>query len=374
MLKFYPKIAICFLSVIFEQSAHGAAAQILNDNFFLNPAELSLINKLQLTAGNTYLAPKFQFNGVSYGNSGKAISTVNDSLPYFLGACRLNNQLVLATTVTPSSYGHLNWPVDSIVSQASTLTKVIYYRIGAQASYQVMPSLALGFGLNMEYNKQLEINYLISNTGNQTNQVSAKNATADFGLFYKINSKNFLTAAVYSSVNTFGQGISSLGNVIANNFSLTISEAPVAYIGLQHLYTDKWFFSEKIYWSGWSLQKNVVFQNSATGTFITPSNWRDVWSFQFSTRYSIYDQIALLGFLTYETNPIGALTNQVGYPLAPCGSVATGLDISIKNDISTQLIYGYAAFLPAAQINNSSGIGTVSLNTQSFTLQIMYKI
>ena len=363
------------MSLLFYMNkTQGAASQILSDNFFQNPAELSLVNKLQFIAGNSYLSPKFKFTGNAYGQSGQVTSKISDSLPYLLSAYRFTDRFVFGINVTPSSYGHLNWPMDSIVSNATTLTKVIYYRVGAQSSYQFTPKLAVGVGLNLEYNKKLEVNYVIPGMGNQINQVSALNHTADIGLFYKINPAHSLTAAIYTPVNTFGTGSSALGAETVHDFSLTVSEASVVYVGFQHVLNERWSLEEKVYWSGWSLQKNIVFSNTTTGSSITPSNWKDVWSFQVSTRFATTDYLALLGFISYETNPIRPINNQIGYPLAPVGSVAAGLDLVLQKGLSAQLLYGYGAFIPNAKINNANSIGSISLNTQAVTVQLIYKI
>lgn len=356
-----------------QPNSYSAVSQILNDNFFQNPAELSLIKKIQLIGGSAYLIPKFKFTGTSYGKTGSAYSTAYNFLPYLLSGYRLNDRFVFGINITPSSYGHLSWPMNSVVSQATTLTDVIYYRVGAQTSYQFTSKLALGFGLNLEYNKQVELNYLIAGLGNQVNRASAKNFTADIGLFYKINARNFLTMAAYSQVKSLAYGTSSLGMLISKNYSMTISQAPVAYIGLQHILTDKWLIGEKIYWSGWSIQNFLAMNNTTTGSSVTPNHWKDVWTFQLSTRYATSERLALLAFANYDTNPIDAIYNQVGYPLAPFGALAAGLDVNINDVLSTQLVAGYGTFIPKAKIINAFSVGVASLAAPSFTLQFTYK-
>lgn len=368
------KVLCYVLSISYFENAIAAASQLLNDLFFQNPAELTLVNKFQIIAGGTYLKPQIQFDGTSNGNTGSVKSKANDTLPYLLTAFRFNKSFVFGINVTPSSYGHLIWPMNSIVSLSSTLTKVVYYRFAAQSGYQLTSHLAVGAGINLEYNKLIELNYVVNGMGNQINKASGKNPTADLGLFYKISSKNYLTAAVYTPVNALGRGTSTLGTTVSNNLAMSISQAPVAFIGLQHLINEKASLEGKVYWSGWSLQKTLIMSNTTTGTTLTPTNWKDVWSFQTSTRYTTTERIALLGFANYETNPIDAAYNQVGYPLAAFGSIGAGIDYNLKNGGSTQCAFGYGKFMPDAKLNNLTTRGATALHIPLINLQLSYKV
>lgn len=359
--------------LMFANRGYGAVSQILNDSFFQNPAELQVVNNIQAIIGSVFINPNIQFDGSSYGTSGNANSNVADYLPYILSAYRVNKQLVLGFNITPSVYGHLNWSVDSFVSQASTLTKLLYYRFGFQSSYQVTEDLALGIGFNIEDNGQYQLNFVVPGQGNQVNSVTGLNYTGDFGLYYKIDSKNYLTVAGYTQVDTYGHGTSSSIDIINNNLSLNITEAPVIYMGLEHFINDLWFIEGKIYWSGWHIQKNINFTNTTTGTYVVPTNWKDVWSFQGTTRYAIREKLALLGSIIYETNPVPLATNAIGYPLAASGSFSCGVDIALRKDLSIQAIYSYGAFLPNSPINNANSVGTINAHFQAGVLQFIYK-
>lgn len=353
--------------------AYGAATQILSDTFYQNPAELSLVNKSQIIAGNLFINPSFKFQGNSFEANGSAKSNVTDYLPYILGAYRANEEIVIEVNITPSGYGHLNWPVDSFVSQASTLTKLLYYRFGFQSSYQITENLAVGMGFNIEDNGQYQLNFVVPGQGNQVNSVTGLNYTGDFGLYYKIDPKNYLTVAGYTQVDTYGHGTSSVNGVVNTNLSLNITEAPVIYIGLEHFVNESWFLEGKIYWSGWHIQNNINFTNTTTGTYVVPTNWKDVWSFQATTRYAIIDKLALLGSIIYETNPVPLATNAIGYPLASAGSLSGGADIALRKDLSIQAIYSYGAFLPNSPINNANSVGTINAHFQAVVLQLIYK-
>lgn len=237
----------------FQQKSYSAVDQLLNANFFPNPAELSLINNAQLIAGNVFIVPTLNFTGTTSLGSGKVKSHVNNSLPYLLTAYRVSDKFVLGINIAPSAYGQIDWPDNSFIVESSTLTRLFYYRIGAQTSYQFTDKLALGFGINLHYNKLAELDWVVPNMGNQINKIKGFTHSFDAGLFYKINSHTNFTMAAYTPVNTFGHGTSSLGATTVNNFSMNIIESAVAFIGLQHVITDKWYLEEKIYWSGWSI-------------------------------------------------------------------------------------------------------------------------
>ncbi len=324
------------LSFMSWGTVHAAVYQILNNYFYPNPAELSQIHETQLILGNVLAIPSFEFNGETPLGSGRVNSRTNNSLPYILSSHRFTDKLVLGLNATPSGYGHIDWPRDSIVANASTVTNVLYYQLGLQSGYQVNEKLALGAGFNVEYNKFSELDYMVPPLGVQVNKIHGVNYVGDFGLLYKINSSNYLTSTVYTQVNTYGRGASTLGPVISNNFSLNILQALIASVGLQHLLTDKWFLEEKIYFSNWSIAKNVNFINSALGTFDIPANWRDTWSFQASLRYALTNRLAILGSTIYETNAVPVATNQIGYPVSSSGSLVIGIDVGILSELSTQ--------------------------------------
>ena len=366
--------ATCFvINQLCATGVYSAATQILSDNFYSNPAELNRVEKTQTIIGNLLLNPVAQFNGAVLGVSGAAKSNVNDSLPYLLTGFRINDKVVVGLNITPSGYGHLSWPMDSFVAYDSTVTKVLYYRFGFQSEYQFSEKLSLGIGFNLEWNKLAELNFIVAGSGNQINKVSGLNYTGDLGLYYKINPKLFLSIAGYTQVNTYGYGTSSLGAVVNNNLSLNLTEAPVIYVGLESFINDLWFLEGKIYWSGWPIQRNIDFTNTTTGSYVVPTDWKDVFSFQGTVRYAVMEKFGLLGSFMYETNPVPLATNAIGYPLAATGTLAGGVDFALRKDLSIQVIYSYGVFLPNSPIDNATSLGTLDAHFQAGVLQLAYK-
>lgn len=366
---------VVFLSCLLSQHmSYSAIGQFLDDIFFQNPAELSDVHQSQWMAGNIYIVPEYDFTGTAKsGDTGTAFSKVNNSLPYILTAYRVSDKWVLGLNITPSDYGHVEWPFDSVPATNSSIVNVIYYRAGMQTSYQFTPDLSIGLGLNLEYNKIQELDFVVPGFGNEINKVTGLNYSADFGLSYRVRPRSTFIATVYTPVNTFASGTSSLGNRKVDTLSSNVLQAAVAYVGLLNQITDKWRLDGKIYWSGWSIQKDTILMNTITGTYIVPTDWKDVWSYQVVTRYDLTDRLAILGSAIYETNPVSAANNQVGYPLSSSLSASSGLDFNLHNGFSVQLVYGYSALLPQAVLSTSYIQGTVTSTSQLGVVQITYK-
>lgn len=354
--------------------AQAAVGQMLTDSFFQNPADLGLVNKQQLILGNLFVASSLEFTGTALGGTGQANSNVVDFLPYLLADIRVSDKWVLGFNAVPTEYGDLNWPIDSIVSHDSTVTKVYYYLLGFQSSFQLTDRITLGLGLHLRYNYLAELDAVVGNLGNEVNKASALNNGLDAGLSYKLTPKHTFVAAFYTPVNRFGKGTSTLGNVTSNTFQLNLVEAAVVFAGLQHQFTDQWFVEEKVFWSNWTVQNSTILKNTTRGSFTYPTNWGDTWSYTMATEYAFTEKVAGLASALYETNPAPNSTNAIGYPLAPVVFLSGGLDIALYKNWRMQLVYGYGFFIPNAIIDNGSSKGTITNSTQAGTLQFSYKI
>lgn len=364
---------LSLVNLLLSNECSAAVMQLLNDSFFSNPAELSIINQTQFMLGSLFISPSLHYEGTVNGVSGVADSNVYNTLPYVLTGYRMTDRWVLGLNALPSAYANLEWPMDSFVTPITTRTKALYYRFGVQTSYQLNDDWSFGLGFNVEDNAVDFINFKVPQQGNQINTITGVNYTGDIGIYYKINARTFLTIAGYTKVDTYGRGKSISDTAINPNLSLNITQAPVIFVGLQHTITDKWFLEEKIYWSGWSIAHNINFTNTTSGTYLVPTNWRDVWSFQLSTRYAFKERFAVLGAIIYETNPVPLNTNSIGYPLAAAGSISLGLDITLNKKMSLQSSYTYGAFLPNSPVNNAVSYGLVNAHAQAGLLQISYK-
>lgn len=361
------------LVALFTQYAYADVGQILTDYFFQNPAELEAVSQQKMVLGNAFIAPTLTFHGTTLAGTGQAQTSTFDTLPYVLADTRLTDKWVLGFNIVPCQYGDLQWPIDSIVAHDSTTTKVYYYRLGFQSSYQLNPHLDLGIGVGLEYNYLQELDAVVRDLGNEVNKVSAVTQYMDAGFVYHITPRHALLAAMYSPVNIYGKGTSTLGGMVSNNFKLNIVDAAVLYMGLQHTFSEQWFLEERIYWSQWSAQQFSNLENTTRGNLLYITDWKDTLSYQLSGQYTSSEKLAWLATVMYETNAAPLWTNAIAYPIAPSWYFSLGLDRALTQNIHVQLFYGFSTFIPKAQIDTGGSIGMISCNTQSGVLQLTYK-
>ena len=139
-----PLITFLFIiSLLWESPTYAAIDEILNDYYFQNPAELSLVNHSEWIIGNQFISPNFQFKGNSLGQAGSTTSKVNDSLPYVLTSYRFSDRLVLGVNIVPSGYGHFEWPIDSIVAEGASLILLDFIKIPPAESPRRRPCLLI---------------------------------------------------------------------------------------------------------------------------------------------------------------------------------------------------------------------------------------
>ncbi|ARG98280.1 hypothetical protein B6N58_11760 [Legionella micdadei] len=80
--------------IFLVDKANSPIDQLLNDNFYQNPAK-SIKLKFNFLAGNIFIKPKLNFTGITSLGFGKTTSKPHDSLPYILTAYRITERFVL---------------------------------------------------------------------------------------------------------------------------------------------------------------------------------------------------------------------------------------------------------------------------------------
>lgn len=367
-MRYFLILLICCASKIF-----ASGGQLLNSTFFPNPAAISSINNFEFIGGNLFFVPTLSFTGTSYGKVGSAQSSVYDPIPYLYVHYRLTDKWVIGINMLPSVYGDLLWPADSIVSTASVITNVLYYRSGILASYQITPDLSFGMGINLERN-YLEVAFMDPLLGFERNKSAGYHYVSDFGLKYRINSKDSVSIAYYTPVHYYSRGVSRASNIANYNYATLNANAAVSFVNFNHIVNELWNLKSTIYFSKWNIKKRSVFYNTVSGSEVLPTYWRNVWSFLFASQHILSDKISFAWDVLYETNPVSKFSyNYVGFPLASALNFSANFEFNVYKNIFVKVIGSYGTFAPNARINNANNYGVMSANIYTGALEGTYK-
>jgi len=178
--------------------AWATFGQFSDDLFMPNPADLGVIKTFQMQAGVVYVNPQLSFQGVAPLGVGKVQSTDLNFLPFYQIDKRLNDKIVLGFNINPYYYGSVKWPENSILSPASTRTKLMAYIYSPQMSMKLTDKLTVGLGFNIVSQKQ---SYLDNKIRGNIFHNEAQNVfyTVALGVDYRINEYNILGLSYYST-------------------------------------------------------------------------------------------------------------------------------------------------------------------------------
>jgi len=347
----------------------AAGGQLLNSTFFPNPSEIAKINKFELISGNLFFVPTLTFNGSSHGKTGSAYSSVYDPIPYLYTNYRIDDKWVVGLNMIPSVYGDLSWPVDSVVSNGAIMSDVLFYRSGVLTSYQITQDLALGIGINIE-RLFSQITFIDKTVGFQRSKSSGYDYVTDFGLNYKLTSKDLISLAYYTPIYKFVRGLSNASGIKNYNFTALRVDASVLFMDYQHTVNDYWKLKGAVYFSKWSVVKKIILYNNVSGDIILPAYWKNVWTFLLTSKHNITDKSIFTWQLFYETNPASsARYNYVGFPLSSALSFSAGCEYNFYKNFYVNIIGSYGTFAPNARINNASSYGTIAANLYTGVLE-----
>jgi long-subunit fatty acid transport protein len=151
----------------------------------------------------------------------------------------------------------------------------------------------------------------------------------------------------------------------------------VATISILHEFNKMWFLKARLWWSNWSVSKQVLLTNSAIGNVVAPLNWQDTWSVDGLLKHTLNDKLSLFGQLVYDTNPVPAARNVIVYPSGPpntgTGTALLGFELNLTKQLSVQVVYGYSMFLPnKILISQPSVNGYVTLGQNTCVVNFKY--
>ncbi|HET7201061.1 MAG TPA: outer membrane protein transport protein [Burkholderiales bacterium] len=313
---------------LIEESASGlgtsfagaAAAAEDASTIFYNPAGMSLLPGMQVSAGLDFINLSAKFSdsastaaggrplGGNGGDAGGLATVPNvyfamDVAPDWKVGVGLSVPFGLKTEYTSDWVGRFQ----AIKSDIST------FNLNPSASYKVNDKVSLGFGLDYQTIDAEFTNAInLGGVAEEIADIKAKDNTGwgyNLGVMYQLAPDTRLGVSYRSSIkyHLTGTATFSAGQPVPSvNVSSDITMPDSASIALQHRLNPGWTLLADITRTGWSKIKDLTIMNDTAGSTLssTPENFRNTWRVGVGAVHRYDDAWSIKMGLAYDQTPV----------------------------------------------------------------------
>jgi long-chain fatty acid transport protein len=312
---------------------------------------------------------------------GSTTSYTDDFLPYGRVAMRFAPQWVGSIDITQPYYTNIQYPRNSFINQFATDTIIRVTNYSPKVSYQVLPCLALGLGLDISNMYNGTLNFVVPPFGVLTNKAESWAVGFDAGVFYTVRLGTYLSLSYYSAMVHHADGQSTWGPFTNNRFSADVKlPATTSFNVIQYL-SPAWLLSGVIRYSQWDPVRYLVLQNTALPggpTLTIPDHFYNNIMVELDTHYQINQKWGVLGGLQYEPNVQPTSTRNPGLPTYNRLVVPViGAEYEMVKGLKAKLIYAHVFSNAPLNMSIATGQhinGHSYLNVDAFDFSINYDV
>lgn len=359
-----------------SSAVHSIAYQNDLGLAYANPADLGLVNRVEVIGGGNEIYLKSKYTGLLGSSYGTGISETSGFLPLGRFAYRLTPKVVVGVDITEPIYSNFRFPVTSFVAPAATNVILYDTDISPRVAFKATDSLTLGLGLNINYLYEAELSFLVPPLGNLHNGGDAWNMGYNLGLSYAINKTTFLGLSFYSGMRQHVQGISTWGPLSSNDNINPMVPGAVS-LELTKFLSQTWLVNLTIRDILWSPFQTLSVRNSALGVnLIFPQNYYDSFTYSLLTRYAFNDKIAGLAFVQYLPKSQSTPFRSIGLPPNDANVVGVGAEYTISQGLTALLTYGYVWGSAPIDMQYPFGpaLGNVKVTANVVGLRVKYSV
>lgn len=341
---------------------------------YYNPAGISQIDGKELSIG-AY--------GIVFGSSYKGYAGNIDSklqlgvLPQVFSTAKLSDKVTFGFG-TYSPFGlRYEWPMSAPFSALGQRGEIDYFRANAVLSFQILPTLSLALGPELDYS-EADIKETLPGFNNQFKGRSFAPGY-DAGVLWKPWTQHSFGVTYRSeTVMRYDGAATSLLGPGTVPSSATVHLPQEVAFGYSYRPTEQWNFEADASWADWSGLKTVYVQPQAIpGTpNILPFNWNPSWMFDFgATRYLGEGWRVSGGYMFVENTSPNATFN----PLVPDSdrhifSLGVGKKYNkFSWDIAYQLAWGPSRTVANAAFPESIANGTYEFLSHAISINFGYR-
>ncbi|TAM86898.1 MAG: fatty acid transporter [Candidimonas sp.] len=383
----------------------GSAAIAQNaSTIYYNPAGMTRLPGVNLSAGTTAIVTKFNFsNDGSTGPSNLPLGSNNGGnaggtafLPNFYASWQLSPDWFAGVGVGAPFGLSTDYDSNWIGRYQSTRFDIQSVNINPSLAYKVTPELSLGAGLdwlyaNADYQRNVPAAGLIAKIpaglpGLQRQLLASQlltspdmNARArlygnawgwNLGALYQATARTRIGLAYRSQIHMPLTGTTTLANIPApfaaampasvdNGASVTLPDT--ATLSVVHDLDARWQLLADLAWTGWSRLPELKIDNGALGEDTVKLGFRNTWRIALGANYRIDGHWTLRSGVSYDQTPIP--NSAMRPPALPDNDrISVALGAQYRFSQHTTLDVGYEHLFFHSRIDNGldPAKGTVS--------------
>ncbi|ASQ45292.1 OmpP1/FadL family transporter [Legionella clemsonensis] len=383
------------LAIILSLSSIGSYANVLQyfaGISYSNPAELFKVKKNEFLIGGTGFYGDVRFAGSVLNlntfqyDSGVSASRRFSFLPYGRIASRINQKLVWGVDVTQPFHSNLIYGLDAFTRYAATETLMTDVDISPRFSYNIVPQLTIGAGLNFNFLKDNETNWALPVSQTQyamfINRTSGFGIGYDAGVYFMANSNNFLGATYYSAIKQKTRGESILNGNVSTDLRFNFRMPATTILHYTHLFSQKWLASFQIFCSEWNANQFARIQNTAAPppagpNFTFTMKYNPSWAYSAAIRQQYSENLGLTLIGLLDNGPERDHLRTINFPSDTQYFLGLATDYHLSKLTTLELLYGHVfsktlignyLFLNGQQFPFTTG--RVRINAEVFELRI----
>ena len=368
----------------------GSASEDASYIFF-NPASMSKLKGIQVSAGLHGVFPETEFDGsaaynLDYfgpptpplppqpgppfpnisGPSSDIDAGVNGYVPHFAYVQELNDRMHVGVTINvpfglSTDYGN-NW----VGRYSSTEAEILSVNLNPTLSYKVDDRITLGVGVSaiyaeFDYKNVLDAGYSVGAPG--LGDANSEIDTDDYGFGWNIGllleptDSTRIGIAYRSKVEINLDG--DLESSVLDTSAEVDADLPDTFlISAYHEVNPQWAVMADVLWTQWSRidALDIELGNGTTNTF--PLEWDDTYRVAVGASYKPNEKLILRGGVAYDETPIP--TDRLRLTALPDEDriwVTVGAGYKVTKNLS--LDFGYAhLFVDDTDINSTSAVSS----------------
>jgi long-chain fatty acid transport protein len=348
---------------VHEQSASaqgsswaGSAAGYDLSSGFWNPAAFGIAGWGFTTESHYSLVlPNGTVTGTSVGSPAfpDSADIANIALvPASYGAYRLNKDLVLGLSVN-SPFGLVTKPdpffyEGSFIGQTSRLFTA---NATPTLSYQILPGLFIGAGVQLEYAKLV---FKVADSATTTAILDVKDDLGigyTAGLLWQPSKSTSIGLGFRSSITHDMDGSLVLGAAPINKaISLSLETPEMVTLSVRQAIAPHTRLLGTIEWTNWSRFQSITINNSAPvgpggGTASIDGHWHDGWLYSVGLEHDYSQKLTLRTGVAFEKSPIQNPTERlIQVPDSDRWWASAGLTYRLTEKITVDLAYSHVFF------------------------------